>query len=76
MSKSTLQTRKHILRIVAQDPAIRIRGRMAGKHGSVDRGTEVPRSKLVEALKGESDFFSTQELRKKDELKKAFTISL
>lgn len=36
---------------------------MAGKHGSTARGTEVPRAKLVEDLKKESEYFSTQELR-------------
>jgi hypothetical protein len=36
---------------------------MAGKHGSAARGTEVPRAKLVEDLKKESEYFSTQELR-------------
>jgi hypothetical protein len=35
---------------------------MTGKHGSVDRGTEVPRSKLVQALKTESTFATTQSL--------------
>jgi hypothetical protein len=35
---------------------------MTGKHGSVDRGTEVPRSKLVQALKTESTFSTTQSL--------------
>jgi len=35
---------------------------MTGKHGSVDRGTEVPRSKLVQALKMESTFATTQSL--------------
>jgi hypothetical protein len=49
---------------------------MAGKHGSADRGTEVPRSKLVEALKRESDYFSTQDLRKKSTLKRVFRIDL
>ena len=38
---------------------------MAGKHGSTDRGTEVPRSKLVEELKKQSDFFTTQSLKGK-----------
>lgn len=38
---------------------------MAGKHGSPDRGTEVPRSKLVDALKKDSDFFTTQALKGK-----------
>jgi hypothetical protein len=35
---------------------------LTGKHGSVDRGTEVPRSKLVQALKTESTFATTQSL--------------
>ncbi|HEX3149623.1 MAG TPA: hypothetical protein VHR66_16225 [Gemmataceae bacterium] len=39
---------------------------MAGKHGSVGSGTEVPRSKLVDELKKQSDFFTTQSLKKKD----------
>jgi hypothetical protein len=38
---------------------------MTGKHGSVDRGTEVPRSKLVQALKTESTFATTQSLTSK-----------
>lgn len=49
---------------------------MAGKHGSADRGTEVPRGKLVEALKRESDYFTTQDLRRKSTLKKVFHIDL
>jgi hypothetical protein len=35
---------------------------MVGKHGSEDRGTEVPRRKLVSALKSETELFSTEEL--------------
>lgn len=38
---------------------------MAGKHGSVDRDTEVPRSKLLKALNEESTLFNTQNLRKR-----------
>jgi hypothetical protein len=38
---------------------------MSGKHGSVDRGTEVPRSKLVQALKTDSTFATTQSLTSK-----------
>jgi hypothetical protein len=49
---------------------------MAEKHGNRDRGTEVPRKKLVEALEHESDFYSTQALKKKSELKKVFEISI
>lgn len=37
---------------------------MAGKHGSPDRDTEVPRSKLVKALTEESSLFTTQKLTK------------
>jgi hypothetical protein len=37
---------------------------MAGKHGDTKRDTEVPRETLVEALKSESDFFSTQAIKK------------
>jgi hypothetical protein len=37
---------------------------MAGKHGSSDRDTEVPRSKLVTALSAESNLFTTQKLTK------------
>jgi hypothetical protein len=40
---------------------------MAGKHGSARSGTEVPRSKLVDELKRNSDFVTTQTL-KRDEL--------
>jgi hypothetical protein len=39
---------------------------MLGKHGSEDRGTEVPRSKLVTALKAESTYFTTQALKVKE----------
>ena len=38
---------------------------MSGKHGSTDRDTEVPRSKLVTALKNDSLLFTTQDLSKK-----------
>jgi hypothetical protein len=37
---------------------------MAGKHGSARSGTEVPRSKLVDALKQNSDFVTTQSLKR------------
>ena len=48
---------------------------MSGKHGSTDNDSEVPRGKLVDALKLESDFFTTQDL-KGVKLKKVFTIPL
>jgi hypothetical protein len=35
---------------------------MAGKHGSESKRTEVPRRSLVDALKGETHFHTTQEL--------------
>jgi len=38
---------------------------MANKHGSVDRDTEVPRSKLVTALTDESNLVNTQKLTTK-----------
>lgn len=47
----------------------------SGKHGKVSSNTEVPRRTLVEALKRESDFFSTQEVKKK-ELFRELTIEL
>lgn len=37
---------------------------MAGKHGSADRGTEVPRKKLMDALGRETTLFNTQKLTK------------
>ena len=39
---------------------------MAGKHGSARSGTEVPRSKLVDELKQNSDFVSTQSLKRNE----------
>jgi len=36
---------------------------MAGKHGSPSRQTEVPRRPLVEELKKDSDFFTTQSIK-------------
>ncbi len=36
---------------------------MAGKHGKPANKTEVPRGPLVDALKAESDFFTTQDLK-------------
>jgi len=49
---------------------------MSGKHGSASRGTEVPRTKLVEELKKESDYFTTQELRGKKTFFKDFDFRL
>ena len=39
---------------------------MAGKHGKTASKTEVPRKTLVEALKAESNYFSTQDLKGKN----------
>lgn len=48
---------------------------MEGKHGHAEKKTEVPRTSLVEALQSQSNYFSTQEL-KKNELSREFTINL
>jgi hypothetical protein len=37
---------------------------MAGKHGSTTNETEVPRRPLVDALEAETDFFTTQSLKR------------
>lgn len=49
---------------------------MAGKHGTPNKGTEVPRSTLVEELKQKSDYFTTQDLRGKKSLRQDFEIDL
>ena len=41
---------------------------MSGKHGSANRQTEVPRRPLVDALKENSEFFSTQTLKAKTKI--------
>jgi ribonuclease BN (tRNA processing enzyme) len=38
----------------------------AGKHGSTERNTEVPRRTLVQALKSETDYHTTQDLKLSD----------
>lgn len=48
---------------------------MPGKHGDPGKRTEVPRGSLVAALKKESDYFTTEDL-KPGALSKAFTINL
>lgn len=48
---------------------------MKGKHGDPTKKTEVPRKSLIEALRKDSTYFSTQEL-KEDELCKPFDIDL
>ncbi len=40
---------------------------LGGKHGKASRGTEVPRSKLMDALEAESELANTQTLRSKKE---------
>lgn len=40
---------------------------MAGKHGSTDRQTEVPRKKLIEELTRNSELIDTQTIKKKSE---------
>ncbi len=40
---------------------------MPGKHGDTRRSTEVPRKTLLEALETESNLFSTQEIKARDE---------
>lgn len=49
---------------------------MSGKHGSVASKTEVPRGPLVAALKAESDFSSTQELKSKGALSRLLEFNL
>jgi hypothetical protein len=46
------------------DRLVTVLSTMAGKHGSVPSGTEVPRRKLVEELYRQSDLFTTQALKK------------
>jgi hypothetical protein len=48
---------------------------MAGKHGET-AATAVPRTTLVNALKADSNYFSTQELKSKSEIRKDFVIEL
>ena len=46
----------------------------AGAHGSEDAGTEVPRRLLVDELKKESEFTSTEDYKSADGLVREFTI--
>ena len=48
---------------------------MAGKHGSPPK-TEVPRKPLVETLLKESNYFTTQDLRGVNNIRKDFEIEL
>ncbi|MCS7023754.1 MAG: MBL fold metallo-hydrolase [Bryobacteraceae bacterium] len=49
---------------------------LPGKHGSERTGTEVPRKKLVEALRQESELFSTNAMKVRDGLCKVIEIPL
>jgi hypothetical protein len=49
---------------------------MAGQHGSVETGTEVPRRLLVDELQKESNFTSTQDYTEADGLVREFTIQI
>lgn len=40
-----------------------------GKHGDARRGTEVPRKKLVDTLRAESDYFTTEEIKGRDRIR-------
>jgi hypothetical protein len=48
----------------------------AGSHGSKDAGTEVPRRLLVDELKKESEFTSTEDYKSADGLVREFTIQV
>jgi hypothetical protein len=50
-----------------KDRLVTVLSTMAGKHGSKDRGTEVPRGPLVTALETESDLVTTLAVTKKAE---------
>ncbi|MDQ2856634.1 MAG: hypothetical protein M3R68_09920 [Acidobacteriota bacterium] len=49
---------------------------MAGKHGHADVHTEVPRASLVKALKAESAYFTTQDLKGKTTIRKDVVLDL
>jgi hypothetical protein len=49
---------------------------MAGKHGHTDSGTEVPRATLVKALKSESSYFTTQDLKGKTKIREDLVLDL
>lgn len=48
----------------------------AGKHGSVNSGTEVPRIPLVKDLKTDSDFSSTEEYHTSDGVSRSVTLAI
>jgi hypothetical protein len=58
----------------AQDRIETLCSTKAGKHGSVDAGTEVPRHLLVNELQKESDFTSTEDYKAADGLVREFMI--
>ncbi|GJL82829.1 MAG: hypothetical protein DHS20C01_24630 [marine bacterium B5-7] len=45
-----------------EDRLVTLLSTASGKHGNTDRGTEVPRNKLVIALKKDSEFHSTEDI--------------
>jgi hypothetical protein len=47
---------------------------MEGAHGNSERGTEVPRSKLIEALRNSSNFVTTEDLKNALCDKREFTV--
>ncbi|MDQ3827727.1 MAG: hypothetical protein M3361_00185 [Candidatus Tectomicrobia bacterium] len=49
--------------VTREDRLTTLLSTMAGKHGSTSRGTEVPREKLVTALKSQSELYNTQQLK-------------
>jgi hypothetical protein len=59
ISKGSTKKRKHLQTLVSTMP---------GKHGHVESGTEVPRSRLVRELKAKTRYFSTEALVKRGAL--------
>jgi hypothetical protein len=66
-NRSTVESAKRLYSVAST---------MAGKHGTSTKGTEVPRSKLVDALRKESNYFTTQDLRSKTKIFKDFEFDL
>lgn len=48
---------------------------MAGKHGKTANNTEVPRRPLVETLKAETDYYTTQDLKGKNNIRLDYKIT-
>ncbi len=53
-----------------------INSTMPGKHGDPRRGTEVPRKKLVDALRAESEYFSTEDIKGRDSIRRDLVFDL